>query len=293
MPRGPRVDWPGACHHIIVRGVERRIIFVDEIDRNDLLRRLNRVLPEAGARCFGWVFMSNHVHLALRIGPFSLASIMRRVGTGYAMHFNRRHDRVGHLFQNRYLSRVVQSDADLMGVVRYIHLNPVRAGIVRSPIELDRYPWCGHGALMGTRRPEEFHSIAETLSLFEEHEDASRRTLAEWMRETNPSDPTRARAAPGPTDAGLREFAALRDRMCLENGVNAAELRAGSKAAPVSRLRRLLAHEAVVRLGLAGGAVAPELGTSPTSIARAVRRVRADRRGSSLKDRPQVPEVPG
>ena len=149
MPRGPRVDAAGAVHHVMLRGIERRQIFLDARDHEDFLRRLDHLIPELGFRCFAWVLMPNHVHLALQTGPVPLPRLMARLGTGYAGYFNRRHDRVGHLFQNRYKSRLVADERDLLGVVLYVHRNPLRAGLVASMEALGRLDWCGHGALSG------------------------------------------------------------------------------------------------------------------------------------------------
>ncbi len=130
MPRGPRVDAPGLVQHVMVRGVDRSDIFIDDSDRRDLLRRLSDILPESGCTCFAWVLMSNHIHLVVRTGLVPLGRVMARIGTGYAMRFNRRYERVGHLVQNRYKSRPIGDDDDLLNLIRYVHLNP------RSHIEL-------------------------------------------------------------------------------------------------------------------------------------------------------------
>ena len=90
MPRKARIDAPGALHHIIVRGIERRKIFKDNTDRNNFLDRLGKVLSETGTKCFAWALIPNHFHLLLRTGACPLSTVMRRLLTGYAMNFNRR-----------------------------------------------------------------------------------------------------------------------------------------------------------------------------------------------------------
>ena len=104
MPRKSRIDAPGALHHIIVRGIERRAIFRDDDDREKFIEKLAMVLAESRTPCFAYALMRNHVHLLLRTGTVPLATVMRQLLTGYAMHFNRRYRRHGHLFQNRYKS---------------------------------------------------------------------------------------------------------------------------------------------------------------------------------------------
>jgi putative transposase len=145
------LDAEGALHHVMVRGLERRKIFLSRKDREDLLRRFSLILPKAGARLYAWSLLLNHFHLLLRTGPVGLSSVMRKILTGYAISFNLRHRRSGHLFQNRYKSILVEEEAYLLELVRYIHLNPLRAKLVRDTEELGFYPWSGHAALLGRR----------------------------------------------------------------------------------------------------------------------------------------------
>jgi REP element-mobilizing transposase RayT len=101
MPRPARIDAPGALHHIIVRGIERKAIFKDHKDRANFLKLLGMVLSETVTPCYAWVLMHNHVHLLLKTGLAPVATLMRRLLTGYAQQFNRRLRRHGQLFQNR------------------------------------------------------------------------------------------------------------------------------------------------------------------------------------------------
>ena len=110
MPRGPRLDAPGVLHHVMVRGIERTALFRDQRDRDAFLGRLATVVQPGGAAVYAWALLPNHVHLLLRTGKVPLARLMRALLTGYAGAFNRRHHRVGHLFQNRYKSIVVDED---------------------------------------------------------------------------------------------------------------------------------------------------------------------------------------
>jgi len=165
MPRQARIDAPGALHHIIVRGIERTTVFVDDIDRNNFLERLSRHLSESQTACYAWALMTNHAHLLLRTGNCPIASIMRRLLTGYAVSFNRRHRRHGHLFQNRYKSILCEEDAYLKQLVAYIHLNPLRAGIVGDLPALKAYPFTGHSALMG-KKDRPWQDTRYVLALF-------------------------------------------------------------------------------------------------------------------------------
>ena len=149
MPRKARIDAPGALHHIIVRGIERRKIFVDDDDRDDFLERLAVNLGKTGTACFAWALIPNHFHLLLRTGNYPIADVMRRLLTGYVLTFNRRHRRSGVLLQNRYKSILCQEEPYFLELVRYIHLNPLRAKLVKDLKDLDRYAYCGHVAILG------------------------------------------------------------------------------------------------------------------------------------------------
>lgn len=151
MPRSARLDAPGVLHHIIIRGIERRQIFKDDNDRADFLARLEKLLPVTKTSCFAWALIPNHAHFLFRTGNVPIATLMRRLLTGYAVYFNHRHKRSGQLFQNRYKSILCQEDAYLLELVRYIHLNPFRAGLVKSLDELTKYSYCGHSCLMGNK----------------------------------------------------------------------------------------------------------------------------------------------
>jgi putative transposase len=150
MPRQARLDAPDTLHHVMVRGIERTPIFRDDTDREDFVVRL-AALAEAGAwSVYAWALLPTHAHLLVRTGTRPLPRSMRSLLTGYAGAFNRRHKRVGHLFQNRYKSIVVEAEAYLLELVRYVHLNPLCAKVVPDLRRLDCFPWTGHSALWGT-----------------------------------------------------------------------------------------------------------------------------------------------
>lgn len=152
MPRQPRLDAPGLLQHVMARGIERRKLFRDDKDRKAFLDRLADIVEETQTQCYAWALIPNHFHLLLRTGPTPLSKVMRRLMTGYAMNFNKRHKRTGHLFQNRYKSVVCEEDPYLLELIRYIHLNPLRAKLVQDLEELDKYPWAGHSVILGRRK---------------------------------------------------------------------------------------------------------------------------------------------
>jgi putative transposase len=165
MPRHARLDAAGALHHIIIREMERKPIFADDRDRADFVGRCGLLFPETSTTCYAWSILSNHVHLLLRTGMVPLSTVMARLLTGYAACFNRRHQRSGHLFQNRYKSIICQEEAYLKELVRYIHLNPLRVGLVQDVDELSRFPWSGHAVLLGKKKCP-WQDAAYVLSFF-------------------------------------------------------------------------------------------------------------------------------
>ena len=152
MPRKARIDTAGALHHIIIRGIERKKIFRDNTDRNSFLDRLGNILSESSTIIYAWALIPNHVHLLLRTGAVPIATVMRRLLTGYAVTYNRRHRRHGRVFQNRYKSVLCQEDPYFLQLVRYIHLNPLRAKIVLSYSDLRNYAYAGHSVILGKRK---------------------------------------------------------------------------------------------------------------------------------------------
>lgn len=181
MPRKARIDAPGALHHIIARGIAKNKIFLDAVDRKNFLNRLDRILTESETPCYAWALMPNHFHLLLRTGTVPIATIMRRLLTGYAGFHNRRHARHGHLFQNRYKSILCQENTYLLQLVRYIHLNPLRANIVKDIKHLDKYPYSGHSTILGNINYS-WQEIDRILSLFHEKRYMARRHYRNFVQ---------------------------------------------------------------------------------------------------------------
>jgi putative transposase len=165
MPRQPRLDAPGALHHIMGRGIERTAIFRTDQDREDFLNRLGELCTDGKLIVYAWALMSNHFHILVRTGRQGISKSMRKLLTGYVVNFNLRHKRYGHLFQNRYKSIICEDDPYLLELTRYIHLNPLRAGIVKDMKRLNSYPWAGHSAIMG-RVKREWQDIRTVLDCF-------------------------------------------------------------------------------------------------------------------------------
>lgn len=149
MPRRARLDAPGALHHVMARGIERGLIFRDDRDRQDFLQRLSELAEKEAWVIYAWSLMPNHFHLLVRTGKQPLSRNMRSIMSGYAGYYNRRHNRHGHLFQNRYKSIVCEEETYFLELVRYLHLNPLRSKIVPDISKLEDYPYAGHSAIVG------------------------------------------------------------------------------------------------------------------------------------------------
>jgi REP element-mobilizing transposase RayT len=149
----------------MARGIEGTNIFRTEKDRTDFVDRLATQCDAKALKVYAWTLIPNHFHLLVRTGNRPLSASMRRILTGYVVRFNRRHRRQGHLFQNRYKSIVCEDDPYLLELTRYIHLNPLRAGIVRTVKGLEKYPWSGHSAILGTVK-REWQDTGEILRYF-------------------------------------------------------------------------------------------------------------------------------
>src|SRR5687768_13592496 len=149
MARPPRLQFPGAIYHVTARGNEQRAIFRDDLDRREYLDRLGHYRERFRFQLLAYCLMTNHVHLAVRSGAVPLSRVMAGLQSSYTQWFNRRHERVGHLFQGRYKAFLVQEDRYLLALIRYVHLNPVAAGVVDNASKYlwssDRYFRAGTG----------------------------------------------------------------------------------------------------------------------------------------------------
>jgi REP element-mobilizing transposase RayT/predicted HTH domain antitoxin len=181
MPRGPRLDAPGTLHHVIVRGIEKRVIVDDDKDRENFVTRMGSVASDTETSIYAWALMTNHAHILLRSSTAGLPTFMRRFLSGYAISYNRRHRRYGHLFQNRYKSIVCEEDQYFKELVRYIHLNPLRAGLVETSAKLDRYKWCGHSVIMN-RCQNPWQNRRYVLKWFGRKERDAKKSYREFVK---------------------------------------------------------------------------------------------------------------
>ena len=209
MPRKARIDAPGALHHIIIRGIEKRKIFEDDNDRYQFIKRLGHILTEAETPIYAWALIPNHVHLLLKTGLTPIATIMRRLLTGYAVYFNRRYRRYGHLFQNRYKSILCQEEPYFRELVRYIHLNPLRAKLVENIKALDKYPYSGHSAVVGGVK-RDWQQVNYMLGFFGKKKSDARKAYRDFV-EQGVKQGHRSELVGGGLIRSVGGWAALRD----------------------------------------------------------------------------------
>lgn len=162
MPRKPRLHVPGGVYHVILRGNHQEALFATAGDRVYLNTLVEDVVQRFGLRVYAYCWMTNHLHLAVRAGDVPLGRPMQRLARAYSRHVHRNTGRLGHLFERRYRSILVDADRYLLALVRYIHLNPVVAGMAAEPA---KYPWSSHRDYLG-RQTVPWVDTAFVLAMF-------------------------------------------------------------------------------------------------------------------------------
>jgi REP element-mobilizing transposase RayT len=167
MARRARIQAAGAHYHVGVRGNDRRDVFTSDEDRDSFLVTLGDVVERCRWRCYGYCLMTSHYHLVLTTPEPNLGAGMGRLNQLYAQWFNRRHDRVGHLFQERHRSHVIETDERLLAVNRYVPAHPVRAGLCELP---EDWPWSSAAAMAGRAPAPSFLDVAAHRSLVRQYQ---------------------------------------------------------------------------------------------------------------------------
>jgi REP-associated tyrosine transposase len=176
MARPLRLEFPGAFYHILVRGNQRQDIFVDDQDRVEYLDRLKRYKRERGFVLYAYVLMTNHIHLLIETGKTPISKIMQLINLTYTQYFNKKYGKVGHLFQGRYKSFLCDRDEYLLSLVRYVHLNPVRAKLVKRPEE---YRWSSHKDYLTEAKG--LVDARRVLKIFSEKSSQARRKYSDFV----------------------------------------------------------------------------------------------------------------
>lgn len=185
MPRMARIESPGSLVHIMAHSVESKPLFVDDQDRLEFLSRFEKGLISTGYICYTWVLMDNHYHLFLRTSEKKMNQLMRGLNGGYATYYNKRHEKTGYLFQNRFKSALCEDQSYAREVIRYITLNPLRAGMVKSLEQLKDYIWSGHRFLLGDSGAigTKFQKREECLRRFGDNELNAIKSYLEFLIE--------------------------------------------------------------------------------------------------------------
>ena len=180
MSRPLRLEFPEALYHITSRGDRRESIFDDDDDRLAFLHILSEVVERFNWLCYAWCLMSNHYHLLIQTPDGNLSKGMRQLNGVFTQTSNRRHRRVGHLFQGRYKAILVDSDAYLLELSRYIVLNPVRARMVKTP---EAWAWSSYRATMGLAEAEPCLAVDGLLAQFARSRAVAQARYAQFVRE--------------------------------------------------------------------------------------------------------------
>ena len=179
MARKPRVHYPAALYHVILRGNGGQEIFFGQEDRFRFYLLLQEGIERYGHQVHAFCLMTNHVHLAIQVGEVGLPRIIQNLAFRYTRWVNWRRNRTGHLFQGRYKAVLIDADSYLLELSRYIHLNPVRSGMVRRP---EDYPWSGHRAYLGLETIP-WLTTDWVLSMFSNRRDRARRVYRRFVEE--------------------------------------------------------------------------------------------------------------
>lgn len=178
MPRQARKKSESGIYHIMLRGINRQVLFEDEEDKEKFLDTIRQYKQKREYKIIGYCLMDNHVHILIREGNEPIANTMKRIGVSYVYWYNWKNKRSGHLFQDRYKSEIVEDEQYLLSVLRYIHQNPINAGIEQ---EISRYKWSSYNEYVG--KPK----IADTalvLGMFSENEKLAKEDFARYMAES-------------------------------------------------------------------------------------------------------------
>ena len=169
MPRYPRALSESGIYHVMIRGVNKMPIFLDQDDNTRFLDTLIRMKSEGEYTLYAYCLMKNHAHLLIKEEGDPLSRTMKRIGVSYSYYFNKKYDRVGHLFQDRFRSERIETDDYLLSCIRYIHNNPVKASIVNDP---SNYKWSSYNIYINkAENEEEIISTELILNMFSENQN--------------------------------------------------------------------------------------------------------------------------
>lgn len=288
MARKPRLHVDGGVYHVILRGNGGQDIFFAKQDRHAFYRLIADGCRRFAYRVHGFCLMTNHVHLVIQVGATPLARPMQNLCFRYGRWINRRKQRTGHVFQGRYKALLVEADSYLLELVRYVHLNPVRAGLVAVA---EDYPWSGHRAYLGLEDVP-WLTTDWVLGQFGQREAGARARYRSFVRARSDAgdrdefhrgaDDSRvlgsARfldrvlgppAGPGPAPS----LASITERVCAHYGLDEDDLAGPSRRHRFAEARGVIGYLARDGAAASLSEVARRFNRDPTTISRAVRRI--------------------
>jgi len=180
LGRQLRIEYPGAHYHVTARGNERKDIFKSNRDREKFLSYLESAVIRYGAVIHAWCLMSNHYHLLIETPSGNLSQVMQHINGAYTNYFNVKRKRSGHLFQGRYKAILIEADAYALELSRYIHLNPIRVGVISEP---SKYPWSSCRHYTGVQAPPAWLKTSFILGFFGAHETAAQEKYLRFVDE--------------------------------------------------------------------------------------------------------------
>ncbi len=262
MPRKPRLLVPAAFYHVTLRGNHRQDIFFSPADRDVLDKIVAEVILKCGARLHAYCWMTNHLHLLIQVGSTPLGRIMLRIASRYALKLQAQFHTTGHLFERRYHAVLVDADSYLLELLRYIHLNPVRAKMVDTP---DAYPWSSHLAYSG-KRDQPWVTTELSLSMFHMHRQIAIDAYSRFIRQDAAliQSPMQHRNPGDRRILGSDTFASkllgnawqprsrknldqLIDEACMQFAVTHQALLSTSRQRQLSHARAWIAHQAITQ----------------------------------------------
>lgn len=297
MARRERIHFPGALYHVILRGNAGDQVFFDDLDRQRLYLIIQFAVERFRCRIHAFCLMRNHLHLVVQVDDIPLSAIMQNMALRYTKWINYRRNRTGHLFQGRYKAILVDADAYLLELVRYVHLNPVRAGASSTP---EDYPWSGHRCYLGTESIP-WLTTGPVLSLLAPASDKARKAYAAFVRD-GMEEGRRVEFHTGTCEGrilgdehfsdniltrtdqkGEREYAMAEviEAACAYCQISPEQLQAPGKHRPMTRARGIAAAIVQMSPHLRLTDLARLVGRDLSALGKAAQRVTAEPQGSS------------
>lgn len=225
MPRGARIKSSTGIYHVVQRGNERANIFRDTEDKMKFINILRSKKGKMTFTVYAFCLMDNHIHLLINEGEDEIGNIMKSINVSYVTYFNKKYDRIGHLFQGRFKSEAVESDSYFINVLRYIHQNPLKADMIK---DLEDYPWSSYDEYIDLESHESaICDVEAILPYFSKHKKRAVELFRSYMKETCEGNYLDIIDNENEKDGkihGKKEGQNFVDQICFDNGISREEL---------------------------------------------------------------------